>query len=257
MAATMLVRDFFFRCSTDLKDIAPQFTRWTMKELVAWTEDGMRAICKYMPHAFAVVKSMKLDPGTKQSIEFVAANRFPDAIERRGVSVQEVYRNMGADGLTPGRAINIVDRGFMDRANANWHKAQGSNVVREYTYDQLVPTIFWVSPPVTASEDNPVWVEAAIVWEPTAIPTAGKTYLHDGNDADLLPINTMYADDLFNYVMARCYLKDSEAQTSKDLFAAHTSLFTTSINAQVKAATGVNPNLKSLPFAPALPVTTN
>lgn len=256
MSANLLVRDFFYRCSTDLKDVAPQFTRWTMRELVAWTEDGMRAIAKYMPHAFVRVGAMKLDPGTKQDIELVAGARFPDTIQRRGISVQEIYRNMGVNGVTPGRPITIVDRGYMDRANPRWHTATPSSSVREYMYDQLTPRIFWVSPPVPADTD--VWIEAAIVWEPAAIDvSSGKTYTADSADADLLPIDTLYADDLFNYVMARCYLKDAEAQSSKELFAAHTQLFTTSINAQVKAATGVNPNLKALPFTPALPVTTN
>ena len=68
-----------------------------------------------------------------------------------------------------------------------------------------------------------------------------------------LSIDDKYADDLVNYVMARAYMKESEFAANANLSAAHTNLFTSSVNAQSVALTGVNPNLTTLPMTPAVP----
>jgi hypothetical protein len=54
-------------------------------------------------------------------------------------------------------------------------------------------------------------------------------------------------------VLARAYMKDAEFANNANQAAAATQLFTGSINAQVAALTGVNPNLRSLPFNPTVP----
>jgi hypothetical protein len=68
----------------------------------------------------------------------------------------------------------------------------------------------------------------------------------------MLGINDQYVEDLHNYVVAIALMKGSKNMQNLPKAQAHAALFTASINAQAAAATGVNPNLKLLPFAAEL-----
>lgn len=261
MTASTTVKAFLMRCSVQLNDKAPQFVRWKSEELVEWTNDGQLVIAKFMPHACARVDVIKLKAGTRQSIEAIAAadikpgdGSVPPAI-LRGNFVQFISHNMGADGLTPGRSIRIVDRDVLDGTNPGWHlPTKASDRVSNYVFDPRTPKYFWVCPGIAPTAT--VWVEAAILFDPTKLDST-LDYSADANDDTVLSIDDKYVDDLLNYVLARAYMKDAEAQGSAELVAAHSSMFTSSINAQVKAATGVNPNLKSLPMNGVVPATSS
>ena len=103
------------------------------------------------------------------------------------------------------------------------------------------------------------WVEVAYLADPVVIPLpapvppATSAYGYNGTSTTTISIDDKYVDDLVNYILARAYLKDAEFAGSANLATAHTNLFISSLNAQVTAMTGVNPNLKTLPFTPNLP----
>lgn len=250
MASSTLVKDVLYRVSAQLHDISPQFTRWTQRELVLWLNDGQKAIAKYMPSSCSRVDAVKLAQGTKQSIEkILAANVLPgdgsSPSDVYGHYLQTVVRNMGANGVTPGNSIRVVDREVLDANNPSWHTSTASSV-SQYTFDPRYPKIFYVAPGVPAGG---LWVEISYLANPVEVPVLGS-YGMDGADQTKISVDDKYVDDLVNYILARAYMKDAEFAANGNLATAHANMFTSSINAQVAALTGVNPNLQSLPMNP-------
>lgn len=253
MASSTLVKDVLFRVSAQLLDITPQFTRWTERELVSWLNDAQKAIAKYMPSSCSRVDAVKLVPGTKQSIESISSVNIipgdgsaPAAVF--GNYLLSVLRNMGSNGLTPGRAIRLGDREVLDVNNPTWHSETGE-YVSQYMFDPRFPKVFYVSPGIKST--GTYWAEVSFLADPTEILATGHGM--DGASTTKITIDDRYVDDLVNYILARAYMKDAEFAANPNLAAAHTAMFTSSINAQVAALTGVNPNLQSLPMSPSLP----
>lgn len=255
MAASTPVKDVLYRVSSQLHDISPQFTRWTQRELVSWLNDGQKAIAKYMPSSCSRVDAIKLSAGTRQSIETLLSANLKTGdgstpTQVLGNYLQSVIRNMGADGLTAGNAVRIADREVLDVNAPDWH-TKTANAVSQYVFDPRTPKVFYVSPGVPASPN--VWIEISYLASPVEISVSGS-YGMDGVDTTKISVDDRYVDDLVNYILARAYMKDAEFANNANQAAAATQLFTGSINAQVAALTGVNPNLRSLPFNPTVPV---
>lgn len=255
MAGTVLVKEVLGRVSVLLQDSAPQYQRWPERELVDWLNDGQAAVTKYLPAACSRIDSIKLRPGTLQSIESIAiADCKPgdgstptEAIQ--GTQFLKAICNMGADGTTPGTAVRVVKSDVLDSQSPGWH-ALSKPVVRSFIYDPLTPRHFHVTPGATAA----VWLRVAYIAQPPKIPNTGtqgeELYLRDGASTTSISISDEYVDDLVNYVIARANMKDVEwADGNKAQ--AFSSLFMSSLNAKIAVITGTNPNLQQLPFAPS------
>lgn len=254
MPSSTLVKDFLLRVSTQLLDMGPQFERWSETELVDATNDGQLVLAKYMPHTCARVDSIKLAAGTRQYIGYIpAAMVLPSdgssPADVYGYMLQGVNRYMGANGATPGIAIRIADKETLDAVAPDWHTKTGTP--RQYTFDPRNPKHFYVSPGVKAGDN--VWVEVSLLADPVKIPNTGNLYGATSVSTTKLSIDDRNVDDLFHYVMARANLKDAEYGGNAALASTYTNLFVGSVNAQVTALTGVNPNLKTLPLNPAAP----
>ena len=253
MSGTTLVRDVLYRCSTQLHDLAPQFTRWTERELIAWLNDGQRAIAKYMPYACSRVDALRLVTGTKQSIDSIPGTSIINgdgstSVLVRGASLLNIRRSLGTDGVTPGLAMRIVAGEVLDSVYPGWHNRTG--VPTQYIFDPQTPKVFYVSPGVAAGVTQ--WVEVAYLASPNELVSTGSFGM-DGSSTTPISIDDKYVDDLVNYILARAYMKDAEFAADGGLAQAHSAQFIASINAQVAALTGANPNLQRLPFNPNLP----
>lgn len=252
MGSTILVRDALWQASDQLHDLVPaQFTRWSQKTLVNALNNAQWAIAKFLPSSCARVDSIKLVPGTKQSIKLIddASIKPGDgsaAVTVRGRYLQRLVRNMGANGTTPGRAIRLVDHESLDSGDINWHASTGS-VVLEYTFDPRTPWLFYIAPGVSA--DPAVWVEASYLADPTHLDAD----VDFSADDSTLSISDVNFDDVLHYMLAYAHLRDSDDDGSASLASTFTNLFNASINAQALKETGVNPNLKSLPMNPTAP----
>lgn len=257
MAATILVREALWRVSSLLQDIDPQFTRHPEGELVHWLNDAQMAVAKFLPMAASRLDTIKLKVGSRQSIETIAAadckpgDGTTPAVPILGMQLLELTRNMGADGLTPGKTIRVVPRKTLDAQSRNWHNVAGP-VVDQFTHDPRLPRYFYVSPAVPATPA--VWAEVAYYAQPIPIPNTGtpgaELYAYAGASTTKLSIADEHLDDLVNYVAARAYMKNSQAAGHDAKAAMFTGLFVNSLNGAAAARTGVNPNLKRLPFAP-------
>lgn len=244
MAAPTKIKDILFAASTQLQDVDPQFERYTQRELVTWLNEGQKAIAKYVPSSCSRVDAVKLSPGTKQSIlRIPAANVLRDgtnpAADVYGIAVMSVVRNMGADGLTPGRAVRIVDRETLDTYTPSWHTETGTEL-QGYVYDPKTPQIFYVTPGVKS--DATVWADLQYAFNPPEVSVTGS-YGMDGTDTTTVGVDESNTDDLVNYILARAYAKDSES-SNVAASSMYGQQFVSSINAQATAITGVNPNLR-------------
>ena len=253
-----LVCDFLWSVSVTLIDAAPQFKRWTESEMVGYTTDGQRALAKYLPRVSTRIDTIRLQPGTRQTIrKILAANVKPGdgmaPFEMEGKQLIGLVKNMGADGLTPGAVISPIERQVLDGTDRNWH-ATTAAAVDHLIFDPRLQTEFYVYPGVGATQ---VWVEAQFAISPPAIPAPSPdgVYAKGGASTAELYVGDEYIDELRAYVLARAYSKDAESPASAQLAAAYGSSFLTSLNLMVQAATGNNPNLTMLPFAPEVPVT--
>ena len=252
---TVLVRNVLWRASTMLQDANPQFYRHAERDMVDALNDGQVAIAKFLPPACSRIDAVRLAPGTKQSIASIPAawckpgdGSTPTA-PIIGTGLIELVRNMGADGMTPGRSVRLVSGRTLEEQDRDWHTRTGP-VVKACVYDPMTPRYFWVSPGVPG--DTQVWVDMAYTAQPLAIPYTGTEgspqYAGAGTSTQTITIADEYADDLVNYVVARMLYKPSEWSDAQkgDAFAA---MFNNSLSAKVQAMTGSNPNIRHLPLA--------
>ncbi|MFY9479173.1 MAG: DUF6682 family protein [Aquabacterium sp.] len=254
--AKLLVRELLRRCSSTLSDTKPQFGRHSEIDMVLAARNGVRALCKYMPHVCARTDAVKLDPGTQQRIDLVPAARVKpgdgsDARDMWCVQLLDIPRNRGSDGVAVGRAITLVDRQRLDTFEPDWHASTGPAVLH-YAYNPQQPRYAYVYPGVMGD----VWVDMTWAVLPPTIVAGGEPgaeiYKWDGgNDADV-GLDELYSDELWNYIVAYRLLSD-KGQASLARAMVHAQAFTGAINTTMEQLTGQNPNLKTLPFAPEVP----
>jgi hypothetical protein len=253
---TVLVKDVLWRASVLLQDTAPQFQRWSERELVDWLNQGQAALAKFLPYVGARVDAIQLAAGSRQFLGSILAaackpgDGSTPAAPIQGIRFTNPRRNMGANGTTPGRAVRMIDRDKMDAADPTWHTATGTEV-RAVVFDPATPLHFYVWPAAAN-----YWLEVAYDAMPVAIPntatvdtrgrhTAG-VYGIGQNSAQTITVGDENADELVMYVCARAHLKD-DTYSESGKAAAFVSQFVGSLNARVQALTGRNPNLRMLP----------
>ncbi len=257
MTATVTVREVIRRISVLLNEQSPQYVRWMETELVDWLNDAQMAITSFLPSACSRVDAIKLKPGTRQSIESIAAadckpgdgSTPTTGTTIAGKQILDFIRNMGTDGASPGRPLRLVSREVLDSQSPGWHAVSGPSVAT-VCFNPQTPLYFYVYPGVPANTN--VWAELAYTAAPLKIPNTGspgaELYLTSGSNATVISVADEYVDDLVNYVVARANMKDMK-EASPAAATTFTALFTNSLNAKVQARTGSNPNLKALPFA--------
>lgn len=257
---SLLVKNLLWRCSGTLQDRTPQFKRFSEHDMVVALNNGRKALHKFLPQAGIRTDAWKLAPGTRQSIaKILQASIIPgdgsSAADAYGLRFKDLPRNMGSNGTTPGRVITLCDRQRLDSLDPMRHDAsKAAYVVRHYAYDPQDPMTVHVYPGVP-STGNAVWVD--LTWVPVpvdlALPTGSSLYAYSGGSTTVVGIDSLYEDDLWNYVCAVMFAKDAKSVNALNRAAMHGQAFMGSINTQVELLTGHNPNLKQLPFAPDVP----
>jgi hypothetical protein len=203
---------------TDLlldKERGDDEARWSDSELLRWINDSRSAIIIRRPQAGSVVENATLVAGTLQSIP------------SDGITFLDAIRNMGTSGTTPGRVIRRTDRQSLDDDDLYWHAATASNEISQFTFDDRVPTKYYVYPPALAGTR----IELAYAKTPSAVTTTG----------DNLNFQDEYMEAVVNYVCYRAKSKDSEfgnAGEATAFFAA----FNDSLGVNKQAKTETSPN---------------
>ena len=186
-------------------------TRWTDQELLIWLNLGQNRVVSLKPTANTTVAASQLAAGTLQTL--------PSG----GISLLDVPRNMGDDGLTPGRVITQLDLIRLGALDPNWHTATADDEVLYWIYDPRTPKKFWVYPPVTAASD--VYVDMVYAALPTACTIGGDISLADE-----------YEGSLLDYMLYRAFSKDLDAPNSLAKAQSYLTLFMQGLDLQPAAA---------------------
>ncbi len=186
--------------------------RWPEGELLGWFNDGQREIVMLRPDAYAQRVAHPLVNGTRQQIQ------------NAGYQLIKVVRNMGADGLTPGRVVRKVPEEQLDASTPDWHASAPNAVTLHYTFDIREPKAFYVYPPAIA----PNTVE--LIYSSAPTPLAAKT--------DVQLLDDVYANSLLDYVLYRAYSKDAESTANAQRAIAHRAAFDQSLGLKAQADTG-------------------
>lgn len=176
------VANLVYRAGLLLQD--EDHVRWTVPELIEWINEAVSAVVRLKPAAGARRALFALEPGARQTLDGSV------------VQLIDIVCNIGADAVTPGRAVRLTERHLLDSANPDWQSMPASSTVRHYTYDDRVPTLFYVYPP--AAVGAKVEILRAVL--PDDVTNIG----------DNVGLTLEYADSLLNYVVFRCLSKDSE-----------------------------------------------
>lgn len=199
--------------------------RWKDSELLQWINDAQREITVAKPSANAVTEAIPLVAGTLQTI--------PD----NGVSLIKVTRNMGATGTTPGRALYVSDMEAMINENPNWHDPSdpiysAANLAEQslYFYDDNDPRRFYVFPPSDGTNQLEITYSAA----PADLSVLTGT----------INIPDIYANQIIDYVLFRCYMKDARNDSTGNKANNHYQLFRESLGLRAQAQLSTSPNMK-------------
>lgn len=221
---TITAQQIVDRAGLILQDVTN--VRWQESELLGWLNDGQRQVVELRPEAFAVNEALQLIAGTKQGIPAT------------GIRLLDVVRNMGSDGSTPGRAIQIIDREVLDAQRPDWHSEVGDAEAKHYVYDGRDPRNFYVYPPQPVA---PEYVEVVYSASPT-----------DCLIGETIKLDDIYANALLDYILYRAYSKDAEYTQNVQRASQHYEVFLQSLGLKAQVDQTTNPHNNAPPFNPVV-----
>jgi len=191
---------------------------WLENQALEWLNDGQRAVAIVRPDASISVGTMLLVPGTRQTIS--------------GHRLMSVIRNMGTDGVTPGRAIRLVDRGAKDEFDPYWHQATPAAEVKEYIYDERTPNKFYVWPPRFNSSIHAIEISQSIT--PSGVASVSDPITLDDN----------YAPALIEWIAYRFFSRDAEEVTSLQRAVTHFQQFFSILGQKLQVDLAISPKVR-------------
>ncbi len=210
------VSSLIYRAGLLLQD--EEHVRWTTLELIEWINEAAGALIRLKPAAGARRAVFALVPGARQTLDGTV------------VQLIDIVCNVGADDVTPGRAVRMTERHLLDSANPDWYSMKSSSTVRHYTYDDRMPSIFYVYPP--AASGAKVEIIHAVLPKEVDSPD------------DNLEMNVEYTDAILNYLVFRCLSKDSE-YASAAMATGYYQAFTASMGAGEAGEQATSPTNKA------------
>lgn len=170
----------------------PSNTYWSTEELLSYINDAQRQVVNFKPEANAVVKTVQLDEGTRQTLP-----------QQASVLI-DVTRN------DSGEAITAVDRRDLDRMVPDWPTKSHGDKVEHYMYDDRAPGTFMVYPPVAGG------TKVEVIYSATLKDLVGTQ--------DEMDLGVQYRSAVIEYVLYRAHSKDSTAAVAQQA-QAHYQLF--------------------------------
>lgn len=176
------------RAREDLNDA--DGVRWPGLTMLKHLNEAQALIVILKPSANAVTALAPLAAGTRQ------------ALPAGAVVMVRPTRNVKADG-TFERVPRLVTPEVLDGLLPGWHAATPAKTVRYVAYDPAAdPKQFWVYPPQPADTDQKLeMIHSAL---PEAIPNVNAN----------VSLADEYVPALVDYLVHRCFAKDSEVPES-------------------------------------------
>lgn len=172
---------------------------WTEAMLIDYINSGQKIIATFRPDAAQTTVSIQLVTGSRQAM--------PTAARR----LLEITRNMGNDGNTPGNVIRAADHESLRLFDASWHANTSVAEIKNYSYNEKTPDIFYVDPP----SDGTGYIEMSYSVVPTVITQT----------TDILDIGDIYKEPLIQWMMFRAYSVEVDSVSSRNRARAHEESF--------------------------------
>lgn len=213
-------KDLIQRVVGTLQDMTS--IRWTVDELARYFNDGQREIIIHRPDAVVITGPVTLVAGSRQTLP-AGATKLRDV----------PHNNTGQK-----RAITLVPKQVLDAQLSGWHGQTAVTEILHYMYDPLEPRNFMVYPPAIAGAS--VQATYAVMPADIPVPAPGGTFTSVTGDMALPDI---YGNPMQDYILARCYLKDSEYAGNAQRGIMHAGMFATALGVEVKATLAFAPTV--------------
>lgn len=207
---TVVVDDIISSVATTLLDTAHR--GWPRAEIVGYINEALAATANVKPDFYPRQEFVPMVAGITQ------------VIPADGVSLLELQFNE-----VSGRVTRQVDAGLLDEANRFWPAATREVDVVEYAADPRDPRRFAVTPP----NDGTGSVQVLYGAVPDRVT---------GSSGETIPVTSNYLAPLIEFVLAKCYGKNSKSQ---DLAKSniHMQRWGTLIGLRAKAQVAVAPKV--------------
>ena len=218
----MTVQDIMDRVSTLYNDIS--FDRVSEQMYLKFLDDALNQLVMSRPDAHVYTDVVQLVAGTRQ--------KLPD----EALSLIDIYRNMGADGLTQGSPVWQVNRKDLDYFS-NWHTAPAvePTEITEFAYDPRSNKTFWVSPAPG---------ETVVINIEMEYSRAFPQYSALGWDAAVsegIPCDETFRGPICSYMLYLLYSTDGASRQDKDVAEKYRTDFYNALGIEMKAGTVNNP----------------
>lgn len=207
---------------------------WTTGELVRWLNDAQRLIVKVRPDSMSTPATFRCTQGARQSLKSPTATAGATPLVPAPAKLMDVLANVAATSAK--KAVRLVSRQSLDAQDPGWQAIAPVVNVANYTFDPRDPLTFYVYPPATALAELSVMYAAM----PTDIaePADGAIY---SAVAGNLSLPDLFADDVLNLILYRCYSKDAEFAGNAAIASGYLNLVTASLGAEIAATLAVKP----------------
>jgi len=196
--------------------------RWTEAELISHLNSAIRETVTQKPSSSITNASVILTAGTKQDVPTGCT------------IVHDVPSNMGTDGLTDGRAVSLIDRHSLDDTLPTWRTTTAVTEIQHWMYDtEIDPKIFYVYPP----SDGTGYVEMMYTVIPTELDET----------TDTVPLDDLYVNALQQFMLFKCFEKDSDNPNAQMRAQAHIQTFAGLLGVKIEMEKVFDPNVQADP----------
>lgn len=199
--------------------------RWTLPEIARWLNNAQDSIATLTPRASSRYLSLTLQEGSRQDLRTIDANT-------RWLRLYDLLCNMRDDRPT-GTTIRQVSRPALDFSARAWRGQPPTAIaVKEFATDERDPYSFDVYPPVVAGVK--VYALAAVKPESSMKLNSEGTGLVDPDE--VFPLADGYDIPAVDYILFRCFSKDTNDQSYASRATAHLQAFQLALNAETNDA---------------------
>lgn len=147
--------------------------RWPASEALLWINDGQREVVNLLPSSNTITATVQVVAGTRQTLTTFG---LPG-----GITFVDVTRNFSVAG-TPGRAMTLRKREWLDEQRPDWHNELASEAVH-WMLDPRDPKAIYIYPAIAAAAGK---VEVIYVLTPPDLTSLSSIIAIDDINANAL-----------------------------------------------------------------------
>lgn len=200
--------------------------RWSLREIVTWMNEAAGLLAE-MPggRVSAQYVTLTLAEGSRQSLAVIDPTK-------RWVRLFEIVCN-APSGKPTGATVRQISRPALDVVSSKWRsQAPTARAVTEYALDERSALQFDVIPPVQAG----VQVYALAAVKPAAFGVLDGTGSALANVDEEYPLADGMDVPTVDFVLYRCFMKDTNAPSSMARATAHLQAFQAAAGVEARDA---------------------